>query len=316
MIRTIGSQFEWAQRLPRWGLVSALLLAGMTLTGLPSHSDERARAQSSSAVAARNDRGVSRWHEAQLFHYLAQQPTGLLVPLYVYPGEAHTNQHFNRLIDLKRRFETVPMWVIVNPASGPGQRIDANYTHAIDRLVGAGCVVLGYVSTSYGKIPAATVRADVERWGQFYPRVQGIFFDEMIYEDTPAGATHQRGLTETAHAQGYWPIVANPGAATPQRYFAEQAADVFIVHEGDTMPSEASLHGDYYGGYADYPPHTRAVLLHSQQDLKAKDVAMARRYARWLYFTDDPYRANDPQAANPWDTLSGLTETMCELLKE
>jgi hypothetical protein len=49
-----------------------------------------------------------RREQAHLFHHLAQQPTGLLVPLYVYPGEAHTNQHFNRLIDLKRRFEDLP----------------------------------------------------------------------------------------------------------------------------------------------------------------------------------------------------------------
>ena len=75
----------------------------------------------------------------------------MLVPLYVYPADVHTNPAYNRLMDLKRRYETVPMWVIVNPASGPGERVDANYTKAIDRLRGAGCVVLGYVTTSYGK---------------------------------------------------------------------------------------------------------------------------------------------------------------------
>jgi hypothetical protein len=43
--------------------------------------------------------------------------------------------------------------VVVNPASGPGKAADANYTKAIDRLRGAGCVVLGYVTTNYGKRP-------------------------------------------------------------------------------------------------------------------------------------------------------------------
>jgi len=100
------------------------------------------RSVADESVAAR------RREQAQQFHLRAQQRTGLLVPMYTYPGNVHKNPAYNRLIEAKRRYETLPTWVIINPASGSGAEIDANYTKAIDRLCGAGCVVLGYVTTS------------------------------------------------------------------------------------------------------------------------------------------------------------------------
>jgi hypothetical protein len=219
-------------------------------------------------------------------------------------------------MDLRRQYETVPMWVIVNPASGPGEQADASYTRAIDRLCGAGCVVLGYVPTSYGKRPQAQVRKDIDRWLKLYPRTHGIFFDEMTYEDTDAGTAHQAALSRSAHEAGFWPTVGNPGADTPGRYFAAGAADVIVVHEGDTWPKEKRLKGDYFGGYADHPPFTRAVLLHSQPKLDRAALRMVRRYARWVYVTEGVYRPGDPKAANPWDRVSRHLEEICEQLSQ
>jgi hypothetical protein len=224
--------------------------------------------------------GAARRQRAMEFHLRAQQPSGVLLPMYVYPSNIHRNAAYNHVIGLKRKFETVPMWVIVNPASGPGEKIDANYTKAIDRLYGAGCVVLGYVSTSYGKRKAADVRGDIDRWLKMYPRTHGIFFDEMIYEDTAAGAEHQAALNRYAHEAGCWPTVANPGADTPGRYFEQEAADVIVIHEGDKWPAAERLQGDYFGGHADHPPFTRGVLLHSQAKLDKEALRAARPFAR------------------------------------
>ena len=254
--------------------------------------------------------------EAIEFHLRAQQRTGVLVPLYLYPANIHQNAAFNRLMEIKRRYEIVPIWVILNPASGPGKSVDANYVKAIDRLQGAGCVTLGYVTTSYGKRTEAGVRHELEQWRTMYPRIQGIFFDEMIYEDIEAGAAYQAALTAQAHVMGFWPTVANPGAETPGRYFAANAADVIVVHEGNAWPAEERLHGDYFGGYSDYPPFTRAVLLHSQPSLDSAALKMVRKYTRWIYVTEDPYRPGDPHADNPWDSLSRHLEALCaELAK-
>jgi hypothetical protein len=266
------------------------------------------------ATAPADDAPAARRQTAQEFHLRAQERTGVLVPLYAYPASIHTNPTYNRLIDLKRRYETVPTWVVVNPASGPGKAADANYTKAIDRLRGAGCVVLGYVTTSYGKRPSADVRADVDTWLRLYPKAQGVFFDEMIYEDTDAGAQYQVGLNKYARDAGCWPTVANPGADTPGRYFAADAADVILVHEGNDWPKEDRLKGDYFGGYADYPPFTRGVLVHSLAKLDPERVRMVRRYARWVYATEGPYRPGDPAAANPWDRLSAHLDQLYEQL--
>jgi hypothetical protein len=259
---------------------------------------------------------AERRERAWRFHLRAQERTGLLIPLYVYPADIHTNSVYNRLIDLKRRYETVPMWVILNPASGPGAQVDANYTKAIDRLQGAGCLVLGYVTTSYGKRPAKDVEADLAAWLKFYPRTQGIFFDEMVYEDSEDAANYQAGLSRLARAAGFWPTVANPGADTPGRYFSVEAADVIVIHEGSDWPEESRLKGDYFGGYSDYPPFTRAVLVHSLARFDPKPLTMIRKYARWVYITDDPYRPNDPQAPNPWDTLSKHLDVICSELAQ
>src|SRR5262245_183633 len=269
-----------------------------------------------SPFAAQEPPTSERRRQAHEFHLRAQERTGLLIPMYVYPENVHKNAAYNRLMDVKRRYETVPMWVIINPASGPGKDVDANYTKAIDRLRGAGCVVLGYVTTSYGKRAAADLHHDIDKWLKMYPNVHGIFFDEMINEDTDAGAKYQTALNQYAHAAGCWPTVANPGADTPGRYFATAAADVIVVHEGDTWPKEEKLKGDYFGGYSDYPPFTRGVLLYSQSTLDKAALRMVRKYSRWVYVTEGLYRRGDPKAANPWDRLSKHLEELCEQLRE
>ena len=257
---------------------------------------------------------LERRERARQFHLRAQERTGILLPLYLYPANIHTNDSYNRVMDLKRRFESVPFWVIVNPASGPGEAVDANYTKAIDRLQGAGCVVLGYVTTSYGKRPAAEVEADIDRWLKLYPRTQGIFFDEMTNEDNGASAAYQAGLNRHARKVGCWPTVANPGTDTPGRYFEADAADVIVVHEGDDWPDPNRLKGDYFGGYSDYPPFTRAVLVHSLDKFDPRPLNVVRQHARWVYITNAPYRPKDAQADNPWETVSAYLEQTCEEL--
>jgi hypothetical protein len=275
------------------------------------------------AVLAITTLGTMRCHaqdaaalvaQQQRFDELARQPTGLLIPLYLYPANIHTNAVYNRLIDLKKSHPRVPVWVILNPASGPGMQPDANYTKAIDRLRGAGVMVLGYVSTEYGKRSMSAMLADLDTWRKFYPRVHGAFFDEMPYKDVPAASQRQRQLRDAATARGFWPTVANPGAATPERFFAEEVADVIMVHEGGEYPTEASLKGDYFGGYADYPPWTRSVLVHTRPQFESESFARLKTHVRWVYVTDDVFR--DAAKDNPWDSLSAYLDQQFRALDE
>ncbi|TWT53597.1 Spherulation-specific family 4 [Rubripirellula amarantea] len=258
--------------------------------------------------------GESRLAANQRFHLQASEKMGLLIPLYIYPANIHTNADYNRVMELKRKYSEVPFWVVLNPASGPGNAINANYTKAIDRLIGAGCVVLGYVPTGYGKTPIDNVRKDMAAWREMYPRIHGIFFDEMIYDDTASAVDHQTSLNAIARELGYWPTVANPGADTPGRYFAADAADVIVIHEADHWPTQAKLHGDYFGGYSDYPPASRATLMYGQATCDTLAIKMSQRYTRWIYVTQDTYKPGDQAHPNPWDQLSIHLEIICKAL--
>jgi hypothetical protein len=249
-----------------------------------------------------------RLAESQQFFVQSQQPTGLLIPLYHYPANVHTNAVFNRLIDLKKSYPTVPVCAIVNPANGPGTgKLDANYVKAIDRLRGAGVVLLGYVSTRFAAQPSKQVLLDIAAWRTRYPKVSGLFLDEMANKPDDATVQYYKQVTSAGHGAGFWPVFANPGTATPEPFFARSAADVFVIHENRIWPTDS-------------PPWTRAVLIHSQKKFDRARFAMLRKHVRWLYVTHDVFDVKaDPDDSNnnPWDELSEhLEESFRELSRQ
>jgi hypothetical protein len=254
-----------------------------------------------------------REQTSRQFHWSSTQSTGLLIPLYIYPANIHTNESFNQVMMLKRDHPSVPFWVILNPGSGPGKQPDANYVKAIDRLQGAGCLTLGYVSTEYGKRETKAIDADLTTWLKLYPKIQGVFFDEMMNTDSDSAVEHQRQLTTTARSEGFWPVVCNPGTDVPTRYFEGKVADVFVVYENASWPTEKQLHGDYFGGYSDYPISTRSALVHSADKLDASQVRMMRHHSQWIYVTDDTLPADKPQE-HPWDRLPSYLPELVNLL--
>lgn len=291
----------------RSGFVSSLIRVGIVM--LAALVELAASARSDDTAGLANN---------QRFMALANQPTGLIVPLYQYPADIHRNTAFNRLMDLKKSHPTVPVCVILNPANGPGKTdLDPNYVKAIDRLHGAGIVLLGYVSTHYAQVPLEQVAKDIKLWKMRSPRINGIFLDEMTNEDVAAHVDHYVKATAIAHDAGFWPVFSNPGTPTTEPYFKQAAADVIVVHENEKFPSEESLRGDYFGGYADYPPFTRAVLVHSLKVFDREKFARTRKYVRWIYVTHDRFDSqadpNDPKN-NPWDELSDHIDTMFDEL--
>jgi hypothetical protein len=137
----------------------------------------------------------------------------------------------------------------------------------------------------------------------------------MTNDIEEAGAehiAHYAGLTQFGHDAGYWPVIANPGTATPGAYFDAPAADIIVIHEGNSFPDEATLKGDYFGGNSDYPPFTRAGLVHSWETWDDERFATLCKYVRWVYVTEDVY---ETPTDNPWDSLSGHMQRMLESLE-
>src|SRR5262245_60889383 len=71
----------------------------------------------------------------------------LWVPAYYYPFGPGLLE-WDRLIASAK---AVPIVAIVNPASGPGDRVDTHFAAIIPRARRAGVTIVGYITTQYGR---------------------------------------------------------------------------------------------------------------------------------------------------------------------
>lgn len=226
----------------------------------------------------------------------------LLVPAYFYPAGKGAKE-WERLLVAPEEAGVV---AIVNPASGPGRRVDANYTNVSEQAKKSKVTLIGYVSTSYGKRKTEEVKADVDQWVRFYPGIQGIFFDEQ------ASGTEQleqlAALYEHVQKTHKLPlVVTNPGTICDEKYLTRPASDVACLYEGHE-------HWDRFTPPAwtkELKPDRIAALAYQ---VPAADMPKYLRQAQdrrlgWIYITDD-------KGTNPWDQLPTYwEEEVKELVK-
>jgi hypothetical protein len=214
----------------------------------------------------------------------------LLVPAYFYPAGEGLAEWY-RLIDSAGPAGTV---VIANTASGPGNKADPNYVKVIERARSKGAVVLGYVSTKYGKRPLQVVKREVDRWVKFYPDVQGIFFDEQA--SAADQVLYYAALYEYVRKdRGLSLVVGNPGAACAEEYLARPAADVACLVE--TNKDFSAYRRPAWAGK--YPASRFAALLsrvETAEQMKQALREMAAANVGYCYVTDG-------KGGNPWGRL-------------
>jgi hypothetical protein len=206
---------------------------------------------------------------------------GTIVPLYSYP----TASTWTAIARAKTAHPDVAVVAIVNPGSGPGTRVDSNYTRGIEALVAAHIVPIGYVSTSYTMRGETAVKADIDRWHTQYPATAGIFFDEQ--SNKAADAMFYRNVSAYAKSQGLGLTVANPGTSVPAGFL--DTADVLLIYETAGTPQLSSL--TRYG-----PDRAHYGIIPYASQLDAAYVASAAKSVGYVYITDD-------DLPNPWDTL-------------
>jgi hypothetical protein len=213
----------------------------------------------------------------------------LLVPAYFYPA----GDGLKEWQKLGAAAKEVSVVAIVNPASGPGTKIDENYRTATAAARKNGVTLIGYVSTSYGKRPIADVKADIDRWIEFYPDVQGFFFDEQASGKDLVNyyaelATHARKKINKAL------LVANPGTICAEEYLKKETADVFCVFENFKGFEEYKC-----PAWAEKMSTDRFATLPyavAKSDQMGKYVEKAAKGFGYVYVTDD-------DGDNPWDRL-------------
>lgn len=223
----------------------------------------------------------------------------LLVPAYFYPAGKGAKD-WEKMLAAP---EAAGVVAIVNPASGPGKKVDPNYTKILKQAKKSKVTLIGYVSTNYGKRKTEEVNADVDQWVRFYPGIQGIFFDEQASgtEQLEQLATLYEHVRKT-HKLSL--VVTNPGTICDEKYLTRPVTDVACIFE-------AHEHWDKFtppSWTKELKPERFAALAYQ---VSAADLPMYLRQAKerrlgWIYITDD-------QGTNPWDQLPTYWE---EELKE
>ncbi|TFK34631.1 Spherulation-specific family 4 [Crucibulum laeve] len=196
---------------------------------------------------------------------LALLSSGAIFPLYIYPGDDCSA--WTTVIGSIQACSTVPFYIVVNPASGPGAsgtQPDTNYQACIARLRttasahGNNLKILGYVATGFGSRASTAVTADIDTYNQWATsyRPDGIFFDEVATA-TSFLPTYQAYSTKVHQDFGTSFIILNPGT-TPQTSGYFNIADFIVTFEGfynDFSQSALTIS-------ADRPAHKQVVILH------------------------------------------------------
>jgi hypothetical protein len=224
----------------------------------------------------------------------------LWVPAYFYPaGEGL--EEWDRLMKSGRQ---VPIVAVVNPASGPGEKVDPNYVAVTDRARKAGLPLVGYVSTQYGKRSLDAVKADVDNWVRFYPKIQGFHVDEQSSEAARVdyyAALYQYVRRKIPDAL----VLSNPGTECASAYLSRPAADAICLFERDKgfedfhPPAWAKPFPPSRFGVIAYDvktadkmrEHVRAAERHGIGHVYVTDARGANPYNRLPTYWDDEVRA-------------------------
>jgi hypothetical protein len=228
--------------------------------------------------------------DVRLSHQINAPRVRLLVPAYFYPAGAGLKE-WDRLFAAAGK---VPIVVIVNPASGPGKEVDANYVKILERAKKVKKITLiGYVDTSYAKRPLAEVKVDVDQWLKFYRGIEGIFFDQQASGAEQVG--YQSALYEYVRKKrGLALVITNPGTVCAEAYLAKPATDAACLFEGAKAFEPAA----FPAWVTKYEPQHVAALSYGVAGAPAmrQCITAAAKKVGYCYVTDSG-------GANPWDRL-------------
>ncbi|MEV6960451.1 spherulation-specific family 4 protein [Streptomyces sp. NPDC051207] len=167
---------------------------------------------------------------------LPPPPRDLLVPYYEHP--AVRPAEWDAIVAAAPRL----YGVVLNPASGPGDRPDPAFAEVAARLRAAGVRVLGYADTAYGRRPHADVVRDLARHRDWYG-TDGAFFDQAA--SARAQFAYYRRLAAAAWGAGCATLALNHGTAPDPSY--ARVADLLVTFEGSWESYRALRHEPWRG---------------------------------------------------------------------
>jgi len=197
------------------------------------------------------------------------QATGVVVPLYVYPGKV-----WNAVIRTKLAHPYVPFALVADVDNGPGAAADRTYAKFIAKAQRAGIYVLGYVYTKYGKRSANAVDADIARWEALY-RTDGIFLDQMA----PHAPSYYQAATAYAHGHSLWFVMGNSGTNAS----GNSGPDVVNFYERAGYPRLTFLRKPAHRAFGS----ARWSYIAGAVPFDSAKISASAAYVSYLYATDD-----------------------------
>lgn len=199
----------------------------------------------------------------------ADEPTGLIVPLYSYPGSM-----WDKLIYEKEIHNSLPVIAIINPDNGPGLK-DQNYAMGVQKMQNAGIVVLGYVYTQ--KVDITELRNYIDEYKNWYG-VDGIFFDGM--SNLPGNETFYKQLSDYAKSMGLTYSVGNPGTDTIPSYIG--TVDNLVIHDDKSIPG-LSL---FDGWHEKYSKKNFSSVSYDVGSIDESLIIKEVKHVQYIYVTD------------------------------
>jgi hypothetical protein len=255
---------------------------------------------------------------------------GILVPLYLYPGQQHDAadpaappgpgvRYWGEVVRVARKYPNVEFRVVMNDSNGEFATLSPDYAAVLKAPPPRNLKYLFYVHLVDGKTQKLRdlkdVAANIDAWG----RAAGAAAYGFFLDESPAAAKDAAFAADVAaHIRRAHPkavIFANPGAVCDPAYIEKRTADVYLTCENfaDKYPGAGAFAG-LLAAREKAPVGQRpefAAVLHGFKP--AKDDTVAARVAalrqdgfRWVYLTD--YREHPKQ-------YSGLPSYLDELAK-
>lgn len=217
--------------------------------------------------------------------------TGIIVPLYSYPGKTWDN-----LIREKNSHPLVPIVAIINPDSGPGVR-DPNYVVGIKKLQSAGIIVLGYVYTQ--KTDVVTIKNYIDDYKNWY-NINGIFFDQM--SNMHGNETFYLHLSNYVKSIGLNYTVGNPGTDTLPSYIG--TVDNIVIHDGLDLPLISSLGG----WHTNFTRNNFSIVSYGVDNINKTYVENAAKHVQYIYVTNSTLPNPFGTLPKYFDDLMGMIE--------
>lgn len=216
-------------------------------------------------------------------HTTASTSTGVIVPLYTYPGPM-----WQGVIQAKQAHPSVPMIAVINPSNGPGGWQDPNILQGVRSLQSVGITVVGYVYTEYGSVSLSSLEAQIRTYQSLYA-VNGIFFDQM--SNVHGYEWYYSTLNNYVKSIGMSITVGNPGTSVPSSFIGTM--NLIVIYENAGLPSLSTLAARTYG----YSKQNFAITPYSVSYLDPSYISSASNYLSYMYITNGNYP--DPYTALP-----------------